>query len=84
MWFTRARSSGDLTAEVQRSVAGTHDGATYGFTNPKEAVQNIFSSTYCYDLMQSSSKVVVFETIIPFQLAFYALVEHGNHIYKDK
>ena len=84
MWFSRARSSGDLTAEVQRSVAVTQDGATYGFTNPKEAVQKIFSSTYCYDLMQSSSKVVVFETIIPFQLAFYALVEHGNCIYQDR
>ena len=77
MWFSRARSSGDLSAEVQRSQEGT----TYGFTNPTEAVQNIFTTTHCYDLMQSSTKVVVFEAIIPFQLAFYALVEHGNEYY---
>jgi len=74
-------------------------------------VQNVFSTTKCYDIMQNSSKVsvrltmcqlcvrgwsswnlfphftshlersfiqaTVFETTIPFQLAFFALVEHG-------
>ncbi len=40
-------------------------------------VNMIFSTTSCYDLMQQSYKVIVFETAIPFQLAFYALVEHG-------
>lgn len=75
-------------------------------------VQNIFSTTKCYDIMQNSSKVMndaakltvycvclvlffvmmmadtillslqatVFETTIPFQLAFFALVEHGESI----
>jgi hypothetical protein len=43
----------------------------------KAAIQSIFSSTKCYDLMAVSSKAVVFEAGIPFQLAFYALIEHG-------
>lgn len=77
MWFTRAHSSGDLNVEVQKS----QEKNSYGITNNKEAVQNIFTSTHCYDLMQNSTKVVVFETQIPFQLAFYALVEHGIFVY---
>ena len=43
----------------------------------RAAIQSIFASTKCYDLMQHSSKAVVFETSIPFQLAFYALIENG-------
>ena len=43
----------------------------------KAAIQSIFASTKCYDLLQNSSKAVVFEASIPFQLAFYALIEHG-------
>ena len=75
MWFPRANSSGDLSAEVKKSQENS---GTFGYVSTKEAVQGIFNSTHCYDLMQSSTKVVVFETHIPFQLAFYALVEHGN------
>ena len=75
MWFPRANSSGDLSAEVKKSQ---ENNGTFGYVSTKEAVQGIFNSTHCYDLMQSSTKVVVFETHIPFQLAFYALVEHGN------
>eukprot|EP01038_Epipyxis_sp_PR26KG_P005121 gene5121-7134_t len=44
------------------------------------AIQNIFNSTKCYDLMQNSSKGTVFETTIPFQLAFFALVEHDTDV----
>jgi len=44
------------------------------------AIQSIFSSTSCYDLLASSTKGVVFETSIPFQLAFFALVEHDTEI----
>jgi len=54
------------------------------FMNGQEAdlsiVQNIFCSTTCYDLMQGSSKGTVFETSIPYQLAFYALVEHDTDV----
>ena len=48
------------------------------FHSAKEAVQSLLTSTVCYDLMELSAKAVVFETSIPFQLAFYALVEHGD------
>jgi 5'-AMP-activated protein kinase regulatory gamma subunit len=44
------------------------------------AIQNIFNSTKCYDVMQNSSKGTVFETTIPFQLAFFALVEHDTPV----
>lgn len=44
------------------------------------AIQNIFNSTKCYDIMQNSSKGTVFETTIPFQLAFFALVEHDTDV----
>jgi len=43
-------------------------------------VQGIFNDTKCYDLMQISSKGTVFETTIPFQLAFFALVEHDTDV----
>lgn len=77
MWFPRANSSGDLSCEVKKSQEQL---AALGTVSTKEAVQNIFNSTHCYDLMQNSTKVVVFETQIPFQLAFYALVEHDIEI----
>jgi len=50
---------------------------TISQADAKGAIQSIFASTKCYDLMQVSSKALVFEASIPFQLAFYALVEHG-------
>eukprot|EP01039_Chlorochromonas_danica_P006272 gene6272-6914_t len=43
-------------------------------------VQHIFSTTSCYDLMQASSKGTIFETTIPFQLAFFALIEHDTDV----
>ena len=33
--------------------------------------------TRCYSMMKDSAKVVVFETSIPVQLGFYALLEHN-------
>jgi CBS-domain-containing membrane protein len=50
------------------------------YESSHSAVQSIFNSTRCYDLMQSSSKGVIFETSIPFQLAFFALVEHDTDV----
>eukprot|EP01036_Dinobryon_divergens_P026751 gene26751-35433_t len=44
------------------------------------AIQGIFNDTKCYDLMQTSAKATVFETTIPFQLAFFALVEHDTDV----
>lgn len=54
-----------------------HDILEESFENRYTIVQDIFNSTRCYDLMQTSCKVIVFEACIPFQLAFFALVEHG-------
>lgn len=42
----------------------------------REMMQSIFSGTTCYELIQNSAKVIVFETSINFQMAFYALLEH--------
>ena len=44
------------------------------------AVQSIFSGVTCYQLLANSNKAVVFETSIPFQLAFFALVEHDTDV----
>lgn len=45
-----------------------------------DAVQEVFKSNKCYDLMSTSCKVVVFEAAISFQLAFNALVEHDAEV----
>jgi hypothetical protein len=42
--------------------------------------QSIFNETKCYDLMPNSRKGIVFDTLISFQLAFFALIEHGQFI----
>ncbi len=51
MWYHRANSSGDLSVELQRSQDPS------GNLTNQEAVQSIFNSTRCYDLMQNSQKV---------------------------
>lgn len=42
----------------------------------REAIAEFLRSRSCFDLIRPSGKVVVFETNIPIQLAFYALLEH--------
>ena len=46
----------------------------------KVAIQSVFAGTSCYDLIQNSAKVIVFETTIPCHMAFYALVEHDTNV----
>jgi len=46
----------------------------------RDAVKSIFAGTSCYDLISASGKTIVFETTIPFQLAFYALIEHDTSV----
>ena len=46
----------------------------------RNAVQSIFSETTCYDLIQQSAKVIVFEKTIPCHMAFYALIEHDANV----
>mmetsp|Transcript_23690 Transcript_23690/g.50696 ORF Transcript_23690/g.50696 Transcript_23690/m.50696 type:complete len:367 (+) Transcript_23690:85-1185(+) len=42
----------------------------------KQAIVSFLESQTCYSVLRASGKVVVFDTRIPIQLAFYALVEH--------
>lgn len=44
----------------------------------KEAIGTFLEGQTCYSVLRASGKVVVFDTRIPIQLAFYALVEHGK------
>mmetsp|Transcript_54444 Transcript_54444/g.82478 ORF Transcript_54444/g.82478 Transcript_54444/m.82478 type:complete len:347 (+) Transcript_54444:229-1269(+) len=42
----------------------------------RQAISNFLNSHNCFSVLRASGKVVVFDTRIPIQLAFYALVEH--------
>ncbi len=44
----------------------------------KQAIMSFLETQTCYSVLRASGKVVVFDTRIPIQLAFYALVEHGE------
>lgn len=46
----------------------------------QSAIHHYLSATSCYELMQASSKGLVFETTIPFQLSFFALIEHDTDV----
>jgi hypothetical protein len=43
----------------------------------RQAISSFLDSHNCFSVLRASGKVVVFDTRIPIQLAFYALVEHG-------
>ena len=47
----------------------------------KQAIVSFLESQTCFSVLRASGKVVVFDTRIPIQLAFYALVEHGEFIF---
>mmetsp|Transcript_22337 Transcript_22337/g.46960 ORF Transcript_22337/g.46960 Transcript_22337/m.46960 type:complete len:405 (+) Transcript_22337:595-1809(+) len=42
----------------------------------RQAISTFLDSHNCFSVLRNSGKVVVFDTLIPIQLAFYALVEH--------
>jgi hypothetical protein len=44
----------------------------------REAIRQFLETHNCFAVLRTSGKVVVFDTRIPIQLAFYALVEHGT------
>jgi len=44
----------------------------------REAISQFLDGHTCFSVLRASGKVVVFDTRIPIQLAFYALVEHGK------
>ena len=43
----------------------------------RDAISSFLDSHNCFSVLRASGKCVVFDTKIPIQLAFYALVEHG-------
>lgn len=45
-----------------------------------EAISQFLNVHTSFAVLRASGKVVVFDTRIPIQLAFYALVEHGEYI----
>ena len=49
----------------------------------RDAISSFLDSHNCYSVLRASGKCVVFDTRIPIQLAFYALVEHGKLHYFD-
>mmetsp|Transcript_14006 Transcript_14006/g.25334 ORF Transcript_14006/g.25334 Transcript_14006/m.25334 type:complete len:102 (+) Transcript_14006:295-600(+) len=68
--------------------AGATAGSTTGMLGEREVVRNTGKQAIvsflevqtCYTVLRNSGKVVVFDTRIPIQLAFYALVEHGERL----
>jgi len=44
----------------------------------RQAISAFLDGHNCFSVLRASGKVVVFDTRIPIQLAFYALVEHGK------
>jgi hypothetical protein len=44
----------------------------------RQAIKQFLESHNCFSVLRASGKIVVFDTRIPIQLAFYALVEHGR------
>ena len=44
----------------------------------KQAIRQFLQGQTCFSCLRTSGKVVVFDIRIPIQLAFYALVEHGE------
>jgi len=44
----------------------------------RQAIRQFLEQHNCFSVLRASGKVVVFDTRIPVQLAFYALVEHGE------
>lgn len=44
----------------------------------RDAISSFLDSHNCFSVIRPSGKCVVFDTRIPIQLAFYALVEHGE------
>jgi len=69
---------------MNTSSTATTTGASSSLLNEREivreagrtAISSFLDSHTCFQVLRASGKVVVFDTRIPIQLAFYALVEH--------
>lgn len=82
--MSHAPSSGGLGTLQPNNAGGLAGSAPSGMLGEREVVRNtgkqaiisFLGSQTCYSVLRASGKVVVFDTRIPIQLAFYALVEH--------
>mmetsp|Transcript_14258 Transcript_14258/g.14898 ORF Transcript_14258/g.14898 Transcript_14258/m.14898 type:complete len:336 (+) Transcript_14258:23-1030(+) len=77
MWFGSPEKNSMIPTNPPRG-----EGVQYNLpvTNPTETILQALNTTTCFDLMRNSSKIVLFETTIPFQQAFLALVEHETDV----
>lgn len=80
MWFGSHESSGLGLNHSPHSPHMRSSQEPFSLGQDHEGVQSVINSTSCYDLMRNSSKIILFETTIPFQLAFYALLEHAADV----
>jgi hypothetical protein len=64
--------------ERQGSVGGLLHEREVVRSAGRDAISTFLDSHSCYSVLRASGKCVVFDTRIPIQLAFYALVEHGE------
>lgn len=62
--------------ERQGSVGGLLHEREVVRSAGRDAISTFLDSHSCYSVLRASGKCVVFDTRIPIQLAFYALVEH--------
>lgn len=71
MWFP-----GHTSSETPGKPPAVLPLQSHGILESQEEIRNALNATHCYDIMRNSTKIVLFETTISFQLAFYALIEH--------
>lgn len=69
-------SLGDMPSQ-SRGVSLLHEKSVIREAG-RAAINQFLVEHTCFSIIRISGKVVVFDTRIPIQLAFYALVEHGE------
>jgi hypothetical protein len=65
-------------AQRQGSIGGLLHEREVVRSAGRDAISTFLDSHNCFSVLRASGKCVVFDTRIPIQLAFYALVEHGK------
>ena len=65
-------------AQRQGSIGGLLHEREVVRSAGRDAISSFLDSHNCFSVLRTSGKCVVFDTRIPIQLAFYALVEHGK------
>lgn len=75
---SQAAASVGMMAGVSPAATGMLGEREVVRNTGKQAIVSFLESQTCYSVLRNSGKVVVFDTRIPIQLAFYALVEHGE------